>query len=266
MDSYLYVCARETCYDGEGGEGAAGAGGGEPKIEFTPQQQAKLNALLAEERRKAEVTAKNNAATLTAQLEEALQSKGIAEEVRQQLEASVEELKKSQRTAAEQLAHEKKKAEEEFKAKYTDVETRAKTWEQRFTGAEITRSLQDAAVAEGAFNPKQIVSLLQHSTKMTEGRDDKNQPNGVFELSTEFEDVSTEGSSYVAKMTPDKAVKRMKELPQYANLFKSNVVSGVGGTSTAGGSAGDKKVDLRNLTPEQYRELRKNNPRALGLA
>lgn len=256
--------ARPTCYDGEGTATETPPA----KVEFSAEQQAKVNALLADERRKAETKSKSDLQSIQAQLEEALQSKTLAEEDRTKLKATHEDTQKRLRTEAEQLAHEKKRAEEEFKTKYTEVESRATAWEQRFKSAEITRSLQDAAIAEEAYNPTQIVSLLRHSTKMTEEVDEKtNKPTGNFMLEVEFEDVSTEGASYTAKMPPAKAVKRMKELPQYANLFKSGVVSGLGGNSTAGGAAGgNTKIDLRNLTPEQYRELRKNNPKALGLA
>jgi hypothetical protein len=60
----------------------------------------------------------------------------------------------------------------------------------------------------------------------------------------------------------------MKELPEiYGNLFKSNVVSGIGSnSSTAGLAAGaNGKVDPRKLSQAQYRELRAKNPESLDL-
>ena len=59
----------------------------------------------------------------------------------------------------------------------------------------------------------------------------------------------------------------MKQLPEtWGNLFKSNIVSGIGGTSATGGHAsGSGRVDVKKLTTEQYMELRKKNPAALGL-
>jgi hypothetical protein len=63
-------------------------------------------------------------------------------------------------------------------------------------------------------------------------------------------------------MSPAAAVKRMKELAEvHGNLFKSNVVSGVGGSS---GTANPGKIDMRKLTPQQYAKLRRENPSALG--
>jgi hypothetical protein len=52
----------------------------------------------------------------------------------------------------------------------------------------------------------------------------------------------------------------MKDLPaRFGNLFKSGVVSGIGANNNAGGAPG-KKPNLKDMTPQQYREHRKNNP------
>ena len=50
----------------------------------------------------------------------------------------------------------------------------------------------------------------------------------------------------------------MKELPaRYGNLFKSGVVSGIGASSATGGIApgSSGKLDVRKLTPQQYRKF-----------
>ena len=59
----------------------------------------------------------------------------------------------------------------------------------------------------------------------------------------------------------------MKEMGEYANLFKSNVVAGVGANSATGGIApgASGRIDVRNLTAEQYAKIREENPEALGL-
>jgi hypothetical protein len=59
----------------------------------------------------------------------------------------------------------------------------------------------------------------------------------------------------------------MKELPSlFGNLFKSNIVSGVGaGTATGGNMSGSGRVDPKKISTEQYMRLRKENPEALGL-
>ncbi len=68
-------------------------------------------------------------------------------------------------------------------------------------------------------------------------------------------------------MSPSECVKKMKEEPSFWNLFKPNVVAGIGGSSGADVSSAGRggKVDLSKLTSEEYRRLRKENPAALGL-
>ena len=53
----------------------------------------------------------------------------------------------------------------------------------------------------------------------------------------------------------------------YGNLFKSGVVSGIGGNSATGGLApgANGQIDVRKLSPTQYREIREKNPELLGL-
>jgi len=73
----------------------------------------------------------------------------------------------------------------------------------------------------------------------------------------------------VMNRTAEAAVARMKEVPdQYGNLFKSGVVSGIGSSSATGGLMPGQggKIDVRKLTPTQYREIREKNPELLGLA
>jgi hypothetical protein len=60
-------------------------------------------------------------------------------------------------------------------------------------------------------------------------------------------------------------MKAMQAKPNaYGNLFKSGVVSGIGSGSGPGTPSGGK-LDLRNLTMQQYLELRAKNPELLGL-
>ena len=60
----------------------------------------------------------------------------------------------------------------------------------------------------------------------------------------------------------------MKELPDiWGNLFRSGVVSGIGSRSATGGLMPGQggQIDVRKLTPQQYREIRAKNPELLGL-
>ena len=77
-------------------------------------------------------------------------------------------------------------------------------------------------------------------------------------------------SPFLAGLPTERAVKRMKELPDlYGNLFKSNVVSGIGASSATGGlmSGGKGNLDLEKVAqdPVLYRKIRAEHPEWLGL-
>jgi hypothetical protein len=135
----------------------------------------------------------------------------------------------------------------------------------------IQRSLQDAAVKGDAWQPGQIVTLMKPMTKLVACVDPTtNRPNGQYEVQIEMLDTDPKtGQQVMMNRTPEAAVARMKELPeQFGNLFKSGVVSGIGSSSATGGLMPGQggKIDVRKLTPTQYREIREKNPELLGLA
>jgi hypothetical protein len=73
----------------------------------------------------------------------------------------------------------------------------------------------------------------------------------------DFQDIDEKDGSEVRTLrTPADAVKRMQELPKvHGNLFRSNVVSGVGSGQATPGD-GDN-FDYANMSPEEYRKNRK---------
>ncbi len=128
--------------------------------------------------------------------------------------------------------------------------------------------MQDAAVANDAYNPQQIIDLLKPLTKL-KPKIDENTGREIdgFETVIDFPDRDDKGNMVITQRTPDETVKRMKELSDYANLFKVNVVSGIGANSAIGGMSpgANGRIDVRRLTPEQYRKIRKEKPELLGL-
>ena len=139
------------------------------------------------------------------------------------------------------------------------AEKKAQMWEDRYRTSIVKRSIADAAESGGAFNPSQIVTLLQDQTRLV---DEDGAENVVVEMPGENEKLL---------LSPDEAIKRMQDQPDiYGNLFRSNVSTDVYTTTPSQTPAKDSlsndgQIDLKSLTPEQYRKLRKENPKALGL-
>jgi hypothetical protein len=276
-----------SCFEGEGGAGdgaatgagagagaAAGAGatagaatgaaaaGGETR--FT---QEDLNRFLAEDRRKHQIQLQK----MESQLNELAKSKSLTEQERQTLKENLDAIAGQLRTKEQQLTLEKRQLEEQYQAKVEESAKKAQVWEALFRDSTIERSLQDAAVKHEAFNPAQVVTQLRPWTRVIEVMDEKSgKPTGKYKPVVDMPDVdATTNEQVIMNRSPEEAVKRMKEMPeQWGNLFRSNVVSGIGSSSATGslmpGQGG--KIDVRKLTPTQYREIREKNPELLGLA
>jgi hypothetical protein len=261
-----YAIPADVCFDNEGG-GGAGNGTGEggdtaaaaaataaaaaaaaAASKTKAFSQEDINTLLAEDRRK-------HAAKLKA-LEETLQgtlkTSQMTQQQRDELEVSMEDMRKQFLSKEQQALMEKQTIESNYKKELEAEKAARKAFETKFVDSTISRSLADAAIDNGAFSADQIVALLRPHTKLI---------NDVPVV--DFNDKHAEtGEPIITQMSPAAAVKRMKELAEvHGNLFKSNVVSGVGGSS---GTANPGKIDMRKLTPQQYAKLRRENPSALG--
>lgn len=258
-----------SCYEGEGDDdaaaaaAAAAAAGDPPAKTFT---QEEVNRILADDKRKHQAALLKTETTYKDML---ASNQSLTAKERATLEENLQMVQGQLRTKEEQAKMERKQLEEELSGKIKSANDKAVEWEGRYKNETVARSLQDAAVSADAFNPSQIVTILKPWTKLVEDIDEKSgKSTGRFKSVVEFPDVDSEGQPTISTRTPADAVKRMKDLPEtYGNLFKSNVVSGIGSNSTTGSTPGNgKKLDLSKLTTEQYRELRKTNPGALGLS
>jgi len=177
------------------------------------------------------------------------------------------------RSKEEQLLLEKKQIEEAYANKMQDMEKKAAHFETLYRDSTIERALQDAAVKHEAWSPSQVVSLLRLQTKMIEETDTKTgKLTGKYKPMVEMQALNTTtGEMETKAYTPEDAVKKMKDTPDvWGNLFRSGVVSGIGaGTATGGLSPGQggrlTAAQLRNMTQEQYLEIRAKHPELLGL-
>jgi hypothetical protein len=269
LDLYLSPAAV-TCFDNDPPAGDPPAGdppagdppAGDPKT-FTQDQ---LNKILAEDRRKHQQALAKTEQTYKELL---ANNQNLSAKERAAMEENLAMISGQLRTKEQQAAFEKKQLEEQYQQKLTEKEKAAIEWEARYRESTISRSLQDAAVTNDAFSPDQIVTILKPMTKLIEVVDEASKkPTGYYRPVIEFPDKDPNtGEPMTTTRTPEEAVKRMKELPEkYGNLFKSNVVSGIGSNSTAGLPAGSGgKIDVRSLSPQQYREIRAKNPELLGL-
>ena len=216
--------------------------------------QEQFNKALAEDRRK-------HTAKLTEveqQLSNVLETAQLTAAEKQELANSRDQLKKQLMTKEQLAAEEKRKLENDYQQQLDDANKARDEIQSKYEDSTIKRSLQDAAIGADAFNPAQIVDLLRGNTKLV---DDKPMVT--------FNDTNAEtGEPVELTLTPSDAVKRMSELKQtFGNLFKTNVIGGVGGGATVDGLPGSGEVDVKSMSPQQYAKLRETpeGRRKLGL-
>ena len=241
------------CYDGDNSGDGDGGNAGDPAAKAGDGDggnermfsQTELNKILADDKRKHQ----EKYTQLETDYKDLLKNQNLTKEERDKLQSRLDDVQKSLRTKDQQAEYERKQAQEKYSTELETERKRADHWESLFKQETVARSLQDAAQAADAFNSTQIVGLLKPYTELKE-------VDGVLTPMVDFPDVSEKDGSEVRTLrTPMEAVKRMRELPKiYGNLFKSNVVSGVGAGQASTGD-GDN-IDYASLTPEEYRKHR----------
>ena len=225
--------------------------------------QEQFNKALAEDRRK-------HQAKLEKTIEEVQARTNLTAAEREALANQLEDLRKEGRTKEAQLAHERKQLEEDYEKKLAEEKKSREQWESRYREGTTERALLDAAVSGDAYDTDTLMAVLRPMTRLSEITDASGKGTGRFEVKVDFPDTDPNtGEPIKALHTPQSAVKRMKELPKYVNLFKSGVVSGAGANAATGGlmPGSSGKVDMKNLTSnmDAYMALRASDPAKLGL-
>lgn len=212
--------------------------------------QAQVNEMMAKDRRKHQEQTKKAMAEV-----EALRSKArLTTEERDDLDKRMQELQDQLLTKEELAKKEQERLRKDHENKLKEVASERDSWKNRYTDSAIVRSITDAAGKHDAYRPQQIVALLQSKTRLAEVRDDEGNPTGNFKPEIRFDDVDKEGKPVTLTLTPDEAVKRMREMEDYLNLFKGEGVGGLGQNNQIGG----KKLDAKELAQDAatYRKAR----------
>lgn len=244
-------CWRPVYEDSDGQNQSGGQSGNNnvPSVDKKFSQED-VNSMIA----KARSEDKERVKKLASQLEELREKSTLTEKEKNELTTQIEELRTQVMTKEELAAREKKKLEEQFKREKEDAENQAKTWRSRYESSTVARSLMDSAVQNDAFNPQQIVAMLQPMARVVELTDDDGKPKGEFQVRVKFFDKDDKGNQVVLDLTPSDVIKRMKDSPElYGNLFKAGVKTGLGGSNTSGSAT----IDPRKITAENYPQIRK---------
>jgi len=223
------------------------AGGGSKQF-----NQDDVNRFLASEKRKWKEQQQKAIDEL-----EALRAKAnLTEEERQQYDDRIEQMKNELLTKEQLTQKEKQKMEKQYKKQIEDLTGERDAWQGRFTEATITRAITDAAVSNDAYVPGQIVAIVRPNTRLIEELDKEGKPTGHMIPVVKLNDTDKDGKPVTLELSPSEAIKRMKEMDDYLNLFKGEGTGGIGGMNRGGST---KQMDLKKLAkdPAAYRAARK---------
>lgn len=263
------VVGDEPESDADGGNGEIDKKVIEPpakktKVEFTPDQQAYLNSLLAEERRKAKVSVEKT----VLQLETLKNQAGTSEAEKERLAQQITDLQSTYTTEKEMTDKERAKSDKKRQEELDKHKKETDTWKNRFTNTKIRRDIVDAASIAGqkADNPEHIVAYLSGNARLVEELDEEGKPTDNFVTKIKVRGKDKEGKPITLDMIATDAVKYMAEQDEHAKLFESGVSGGLGGNPNRPGKGGGMSDPNSPPTDQAaYREWRKQNPGAVGV-
>lgn len=220
---------------------------------FSPEQQEHVNALLAKQKRDND----SEKQELLNQVRAVKAKSELTVEERKEWEAKHAELRKQYMTKEQLAEEERQKSASAHEVAMKAVTEERDMWKARHTTSLIERSIMDAAVAGDAYEPSQVIRMLSSDTKLVEGVDAAGTPDGTLKPQVSFADVNTEGEAVNLTLSPAEAVKRMREKPEFMNLFQTEGAGGLGLMNSAQAPVSTDVAKLaRDNTPE-YIRLRK---------
>jgi hypothetical protein len=202
---------------------------------FDEKQQAKVNALLAEERRHAEERFRKAEAELKALAEKAGLSDKEKEEMARRLNDREKVLTSELETTKRAANEARLKYESEIKARDEEVNA----WRNRHKSTLVKQALVSAATHKDidAHNAEQIVGLFAGSTVVTDVNDADGKPTGNYDIKLRVPSKDSKGKAIELVLDPIEALKELKKDDSYGNLFKSSRNSGAGHNPGQGGPA-----------------------------
>lgn len=248
---------NKTRYEGDGAGSGEGGGSGTPPPTPPPAPaktftQEQVNNFLAEERRKMQT---KNQQTIT-ELENLRNSARLTEEEKSNLTARIEALQSETQSKEQQLTREVETYRKKIAETEQSLTKRVEEWQGRYTELLVDNTIASAAAKNDVYKETQVLGMLKPRAKVVPIVDDAGKTTDKFQVVIKFDDVDAKtGNPITLELSPDAALKRMKELPEeYGNLFKSGVTPGVGKSKGTGPTG---EPDVKAMDAKAFREYRK---------
>lgn len=185
------------------------------------------------------------------------QRSNMSAQEKKELEDRLEQIQNETLTKEQLAANEKKKADSAHKKQVESLTADAQKWQKLHTDSTIERDLLDAAVDNDAFKPSQLVQLLRTQSALVDELDAEKQPTGRLVTQVTIEGKDEKGKSVTLKLSAKDAIKQMKDMEEYENLFKYEGSGGFGNTNrSTGGSGNSNAKELAKTDMKTYMEKR----------
>ena len=174
---------------------------------------------------------------------------------KEELQAEIKQLQERSMSVEELAKKEKEKIEKQSKEEIEKVSKERDSWKNRFSTSLTQTKIIDAAAKHKACKPSQVLAILSPLTNVEEAKDTQGRPTGEYTPMVRLLGKDKEGKETTLVLTPEQAVKEMKDnTEEYGNLFESESKGGSGGQNT---TVRRGKIDQKSLTTKEYIELRK---------
>ena len=218
--------------------------------------QEDVNRFLADDRRKNDSKYKKSNQKL---LDELSALKGRAElsaSERTELDERIEQLQSQLMTKEELTKRDREKFSKKYEKDLNEAVTSSNYWKNQFTESTIAGAITGKSVEFGVQTPQHMVAILRPNTRLVEVLSEDGKPTGKYSPMVKLSDVDEKGKPVTLDLPVSDAIKRMKEMDQHRNLFKSMGTGGLGANTHSSGKTLDIAALAKN-NPEEYRRLRK---------
>ncbi len=257
---FLRSASQYTAFEGEGDDkGGDDKGGDDKGGDDKTFSQEQVNTILAEEKRKMQERQR----VVVSELEALKKNSALTSKEKDGLEKRLEELKTQHMTAEERARRAEEMAEKKRSGEVETLSGERDVWRTRHSKLVVDTAIINAAVTHKALHPDQIIAMVQPKTRLVETLDNDGKPTGDHEPRVALPDTNKEGANIVLDLTVDEAVKRMKEMPKYGNLFDGGKSGGLG---SGGSQSKSQMIDIAKIArndPAAYRKIRKEKPELL---
>lgn len=174
----------------------------------------------------------------------------------------LEDLRAQMMTKEQQAAEALKKATIERESAVKVERERADKYKKTYESEKVKRELQDAATANKAHRPAQLVDLLSPKSRVIEQLGPDGKPTGDYEIRVKVQ-VQKDKKQVELDLTPGEAMKALKDdVDQYGNLFDSPMTGGLG---ASGPRTDGKNKSLEDMSQDEFNKRFQQDRTSLGL-